>query len=465
MGKMNWDQLLNSERVRKSRSNARRYHNEFDKDYSRIVYSSSVRRLQNKAQVFPLQENDFPRTRLTHSLEVASLGESLAWNIGEWLLKDEELKDFWQVKELASMVKTACLVHDLGNPPFGHYGENIIGKWFENWFEENKDNNSVKDLSEQQKNDFIFFEGNAQGIRILTKLQRLNDEYGVNFTFGTLATLLKYPWLSDDEKAEETGGKFGVFASETNVFNLITEETGIGPHRHPATFILEAADDIAYLPTDIEDGVKKGSLTWTDIEESSIYDELEQYDSERFDKFLKKIDDLDYKRVPDRELTKMQNLKIEIQLIFIKEVVKTFKDNYESIMHGQFRGGLLEHSKASKLEESLREVCGQYVFNDNEVLRLELVGDKVISELLDLFVDATVNLDDASKAKEKDQKLYHLISNSFRYIILKQENYSEKDFGQIKLYPKLQLVTDYISGMTDNYALNLHQELLGVKMP
>ena len=228
------------------------------------------------------------------------------------------------------MVKTACLVHDLGNPPFGHYGEDVIGEWFKNWFEENKDCEAIKELTLQEKNDFIYFEGNAQGIRILTELQRLNDDYGANITFGTLATLLKYPWLSNDEKVtkKESEGKFGSFTSEEEIFNRIIDETGIGPHRHPATYILEAADDIAYLPTDIEDGVKKGSLAWKDIEDSPIYKELENYSSEAFKKFKSQVEKLNYDRVPDRDLTKLKNFKITIQGIFIEEVVETFKENY-----------------------------------------------------------------------------------------------------------------------------------------
>lgn len=465
---MNWKQLLNKERFRDSESNIGiEHHNEFDKDYARIVYSSSVRRLQNKTQVFPLQENDFPRTRLTHSLEVASLGESLAWNIGSWLLEKGELNSFWQIKELASMIKTACLVHDLGNPPFGHYGESIIGEWFKDWFETNKECKAVSNLTEQQKNDFVYFEGNAQSIRILSKLQILNDSYGVNFTFGTLATLFKYPWLSDDRKVKvkDTKGKFGSFYLEKDEFNKVIEATGIGPHRHPATFILEAADDIAYLPADIEDGVKKGSLSWNDIEDSPIYEVIEEDFPDKLKRLEEKIKEVEENQIPEQELTKMQNLKIIVQGIFIEEAVKTFIKNYELIMKGEFNGGLLENSKAEKLEKSFRRVSSQYIFNDEEVLRLELVGDKVISELLEFFVEAIVKLDDASKAKKKNQKLYHLISDNFRYIILNQEQIDKKNFGEIELYNKLQLVTDFISGMTDDYALNLHQQLLGVKMP
>lgn len=258
---LNWENLLSEERQRKSQSKSLPHRNEFDKDYERIIYSSSLRRLQDKAQVFPLQNNDFTRTRLTHSLEVASLGRSLAWNIGDWLIKKEVFKDFSEAKELASLVEVSCLVHDLGNPPFGHYGEDIIRKWFDVWFDSDEYKSTsikFKELNEQQKYDFIFFEGNAQAIRILSKLQFLNDEYGANFTFATLGTLMKYPWASNDDKNKSRKNKkFGYFYSEQALFDEIKNKIGIDGCRHPATYIMEAADDIAYLTADIEDAVKK----------------------------------------------------------------------------------------------------------------------------------------------------------------------------------------------------------------
>ena len=339
--RLNWKKLLCEERFRESGSNRPTdYHNEFDKDYSRIVYSSSVRRLQDKAQVFPMQENDFTRTRLTHSIEVASLGRSLAWGIGDWLMDRGALADVWEIKKLASMVETACLLHDLGNPPFGHYGEDIIRKWFMNWFNskeyEHLENKHMEKpgakhplLSEQQKSDFLFFEGNAQGIRILTKLQILNDRYGANLTLGTLSTLIKYPWYSDDDKCkdEEKGKKkLGCFYSEREIFEQIKEKVGIAPHRHPATLILEAADDIAYLPTDIEDAIKKGALKW-EVVYDALREEIRKYNSDKLDSLDRYTKLADDNKVPDRELVKVQNLKIILQGIFIEEVKNTFFNN------------------------------------------------------------------------------------------------------------------------------------------
>ena len=488
--RLTWKKLLCEERFRESGSNKPTdYHNEFDKDYSRIVYSSSVRRLQDKAQVFPMQENDFTRTRLTHSIEVASLGRSLAWGIGDWLMDRGALEDVWEIKKLASMVETACLLHDLGNPPFGHYGEDIIRKWFKSWFDSKEYKNLEKQhtekkgtetllLNEQQKCDFLFFEGNAQGIRILTKLQILNDRYGANLTLGTLATLIKYPWYSDDVKCkgknkekdevsddEKGKKKLGCFYSEREIFEQIKEKVGIAPHRHPATLILETADDIAYLPTDIEDAIKKGALKW-EVVYDALKEEIRKYNSDKLDNLDRYTKLADDNKVPDRELVKVQNLKIILQVIFIEEVKNTFFNNYDKIMNGTFEGGLLENSKAKGIVDACKDISYKYIFCNNEILSLELIGDRVISDLLDLFVPAVISITDCNRSKSKEQKLFQLISENFRYVqSFDKDTNSTVEFNTLTLYEKLQLVTDFISGMTDTYAVNLHQKLLGTRMP
>ncbi|GEC89392.1 deoxyguanosinetriphosphate triphosphohydrolase [Brevibacillus brevis] len=467
---LEWDKLLCGERQRKSESKSLPHRNEFDKDYDRIIYSSSLRRLQDKAQVFPLQNNDFIRTRLTHSLEVASLGRSLAWNIGNWLIEKKRFSDFPKAKELASLVEVACLVHDLGNPPFGHYGEDIIRNWFDNWFNSREFKEVVEkkfgELTSQQKNDFIYFEGNAQAIRILSKLQFLNDQYGANFTYATLATLIKYPWASNhDIVLSGKKKKFGYFYSENELFNEISEKTGIGICRHPATYILEAADDIAYLTADIEDAVKKRVFDW-----DKVYKELKNEFEDLYPKEFLHLEELRKKallnEVPSKELINVQNFKVTIQGIMIFAVVETFKENYDSIMNGTFEGDLLSNSTARTLSEKLRQVASEHVFSNKEVLTLELVGDRVLTDLLNLFVNAVVNVDDLKKTKTKHNKLVNLISENFRHV----QRISEKgnptvEFKDLPLYNRLLLVTDFISGMTDGYAVNLHQELLGVKLP
>lgn len=467
---LTWDKLLTGERQRKSEGKSFAHRNEFDKDYERIIYSSSLRRLQDKAQVFPLQDNDFIRTRLTHSLEVASLGRSLAWNIGSWLIEKEKFTNFAKAKELASLVEVSCLVHDLGNPPFGHYGEDIIRNWFKKWFKSDYFTNKVVgkfgELNAQQINDFLYFEGNAQAIRILSKLQFLNDRYGANFTYATLATLMKYPWASNHENVVSgKKKKFGYFYSENELFELISNKVGIGECRHPATYILEAADDIAYLTADIEDAVKKGVFNWDKIYQDikHEFDDLYPGEFKRLEEF-RKVAILN--KVPDRDLINVQNFKVSIQGIMITAVVEAFKANYDLIMKGEFEGDLLSNSTAKKLAEKLRRVAFEHVFSNKEVLTLELVGDKVLSDLLNLFVTAVVEVDDLKQAKTKHEKLVHLISENFRHIQKISDNGEPiVEFKNLSLYNRLILITDFISGMTDNYAVNLHQELLGVKLP
>lgn len=197
MGKMELDKPLSDKRERPSKSKDEPFRNTFDKDYERVINSSSVRRLQDKAQVYPLQENDFTRTRLTHSMEVSSLGRSIEYRIGYLLKEMGEFKDD-QDKELASLLAVAGLVHDLGNPPFGHYGEDILHEWFR----ENRKRFDVDKNSATWINDYLYFDGNAQTVRILSRLQFLHDGHGMNFCYGTLGTLLKYPWSSNDKMAE-----------------------------------------------------------------------------------------------------------------------------------------------------------------------------------------------------------------------------------------------------------------------
>ncbi|AOO63553.1 deoxyguanosinetriphosphate triphosphohydrolase [Bacillus amyloliquefaciens] len=466
---LEWDQLLNTERQRESLGKSLPHRNEFDKDYERIIYSSSLRRLQDKAQVFPLQNNDFIRTRLTHSLEVASLGRSLAWNIGSWLIEEKVFPNFERAKELASLVEVSCLVHDLGNPPFGHYGEDIIRKWFEKWFNSTsfeKAQQKFGEMDEQQKNDFLYFEGNAQAIRILSKLQFLNDPFGANFTYGTLATLMKYPWASNHDNVTKQGKKkFGYFYAEKDLFEKLSSKVGIGICRHPATYILEAADDIAYLTADIEDAVKKGVFTWEEE-----YMKLKEKFNKKYESVFKKLEE--YRRqaienkVPNKSLIDVQNFKVSIQGIMIFAVVESFKTNYHQIMSGEFDGDLLSTSSANEIADDLRNLAFKYVFSNKEVLTLELVGDRVISDLLSLFIEAVTNVNGLEKSKSKHEKLIHLISENFRHIQrFSEAGKPEVDFSELTLYNRLLLVTDFISGMTDGYAVNLHQELLGVKLP
>ena len=465
--KLNWKYLLSEDRIRPSAtSDTVDCRNEFDKDYDRIVYSSSVRRLQDKAQVFPLQENDFPRTRLTHSIEVSALARSFGYSIGTWLLEQKDLGfDYGfcekkQIKKLATMLQTAALVHDLGNPPFGHYGEAIIRKWFSKSFNSEKFNS----LSKQQKNDFLYFEGNAQTLRILSKLQMLNDEYGINFTYGTLATIIKYPWNSCGISSNKK--KFGYFFSEEKLVEKIFSSTGLNKNiKHPATFLLEAADDIAYLTADIEDGVKKRVVPWNK-EYEKIKSKLKDKIPEIFKKTDEKIDTVNKKKIPNNDLVSIQNFKIFTQAYMFKEAISTFKSNYENIMAGNFKQDLLCECK--DLINELKRIAKEHCYSNEEVIQLELLGDSVLNGLLDKFISIVNNPQNTKDLQTYEGKIYNLISENFKYYCClaksKDEEISLKEFTEVDLYNQLLLITDYISGMTDSFALKLYKKLIGVKL-
>ena len=271
-----WEQLLSPQR---SRESSRKYgrstdlRSEFEKDYHRIIGSASFRRLQDKTQVFPLDKSDFIRTRLTHSLEVSSLAKSLGQNIGENILAYKKDPEFTpQMKEdICNILQCAGLIHDIGNPPFGHFGETAIREWFRrNLSKLTFHGKLIEDvLTEQMKEDFYHFEGNAQALRLVTKLHYLVDEHGMNLTYALLNTIIKYP-VSSLEINEKSGNirekKMGYYYADTDVFRRITSATGAGNCRHPLTYILEAADDLAYKTADIEDAFVKGFITYSMLE-------------------------------------------------------------------------------------------------------------------------------------------------------------------------------------------------------
>ncbi|WP_241433493.1 dGTP triphosphohydrolase [Listeria floridensis] len=264
---MNWNDLLSTTRTNsknrfKSSNDIR---NAFENDYQRIIISASFRRLQDKTQVFPLDKNDFIRTRLTHSIEVSQIAKSLGAKVGSDIVENKIDSTFTEshIKTLSDLLACAGLLHDMGNPPFGHFGECAIRQWFaQNMNKIQFDGSTLKvTLDTQMQEDFLHFDGNAQVIRLITKLHQLYEGMqGMNLTCATVNTLLKYPIPSSEVNKEDSNVKYkkmGYFSAEKDTFKMITQETGTLNYRHPATFLLEAADDISYLLADLEDGMKK----------------------------------------------------------------------------------------------------------------------------------------------------------------------------------------------------------------
>jgi dGTPase len=448
------------------------HRNQFERDYDRIMSSSSLRRLQDKAQVFPLQDSDFIRTRLTHSMEVSAIARSFGTWLEKWLINEQEKLKTDDFGKIPAMLATAGLVHDIGNPPFGHYGEDIIKSWFSKYFEDDEDLN----LEDYEQSDFLNFDGNAQAIRVLTRLQFLNDQFGINFTYGTLSILIKYPWSSSNKNAAENN-KFGYFDQDKDVANDILKSTvGIEETRNPLTYLLEASDDIAYLGADIEDGVKKNIIPWEKVFNEEIANkdnEIYKVYNEDIDKLIKKHNIAKENNFPEYVLTSVQNFKVWAQGQMIREVKEVFVSQYDEIMNGTYKvDELLKETENAKLLRSLlKSLLKKYCFPNKEVLSLELVGDSVINDLLNIFVKDCIMCkeDFEDDHKSKAGKLYKMISDNFIFVHLLNSDPKNpkkiKKISDLSDYSKLLLITDFISGMTDSYAVDLHQKLKGVKMP
>jgi len=455
---MDWEILLNDKRFR--HSSTEKYptdaRNAFENDYSRMILSPHVRRLQNKAQVFPLDDTDFTRTRLTHSLEVSHFAHSLGAGVEKILIKNKKLDNkFYGF--IPSILLTAGLVHDIGNPPFGHFGEDTIKKYFSDHFKNHKDSSNY---SAVEKSDFTNFDGNAQGFRILRKLGLSNDTYSYNLSFPTLAAMIKYPCSSEEGNKKNSEDirkrKFGYFQTEKDDYKIISDELGLNGFRHPLTFLLEAADDIAYSVCDIEDGYRKRIIT-IDLLEETLNNSLEGTENANFIQIFKnyKTESAHEKHLAKNDLL-IQKFRIKVQSTMLTEVTNTFIEKHDEILSGQFNKELLSESKVSSLRECFKKLS-VYNFQHRSVLKRELVGERVISFLLNSLIPAMFS-DELKNGKSKEAKLYQLISPNYKNAF---ENFSDY---KNESYKRIQLVTDFVCGMTDSFALNLFKELNGYEL-
>jgi dGTPase len=469
---MDWSKLLSAIRVRQmyeGGSTTRQdddARSEFDRDYGRTVFSTPVRRLQDKAQVFPLERCDAIRTRLTHSNEVSSVARGLAEAVAKWMLERDQIRDAGDVSAITSIAATCGLIHDLGNPPFGHAGETAISDWFGEKVRSQPD--FFSDLGQptpesrktQFAQDFLNFEGNAQTQRLLSRLQILADEYGLNLTCGTLSASCKYVARSNqiDPNVHERS-KHGFFASENDLIDRIRSETGTGESRNPITYLVEASDDIVYSSVDLEDGVKKGILSWDKVED--LLHEHVGPKSRPLERALenthKKIDKAKLQgRRKDEALS--QAFRTNAIIESVRAATEAYKTNYDKIIGGNYHNELLKDSDASGLIAACKKVGRDYMYVSDETLKLEILGRRVIQDLLELFWEAVKDYSPKSKLTRFSSKLYKLTSANYRAVFEKNLQSASSD-GPSALYFKLQLVTDHISGMTDSYACDLHKSL------
>lgn len=434
--------------------------NPFENDYGRLISSAPIRRLQDKTQVFPLGESDFTRTRLTHSLEVSYIGSSIGQSIEKILIERKEIEE--QHKGyLSSLLRVAGLVHDLGNPPFGHFGEEAIKSFFREYFETNNGKGLTSKLSDIEKADFTNFDGNVQTFRILSKLYYFGDQYGYNLSYPSLASIIKYPVdsLTGNKKHDKeiSKHKFGYFVSEADRYETINYKLCLNHKRFPIVYLLEAADDIAYSAADIEDGVKEGIITIQDVRNifeqnlNENKDEVISYLDEQIDKYQSQA-------TIDQALI-VQKFRIKCQQIMIEGVIDAFTSDeyYEQIMNGDLNEELIVISKGADVRRAYKQL--QYKIFDSKGIQIkELGGWQSITGLLSIYVPAAESDDFKCDGNTFAGRLYKIMSSSHRKVYENVEDYKNL------AYTRLRLIVDYIAGMTDRYAVDLYQELKGIKL-
>ena len=441
---MNWQQLISNKRfgleeIHEMRKDDR---SEFQRDFDRLIFSAAFRRLQNKTQVFPLPGSIFVHNRLTHSLEVSCVGRSLGDSISNRLLSKHPELVATHVSEIGAIVSAACLAHDLGNPPFGHSGEKAISTYFS----EGKGLALKGQLSPMEWDDLTHFEGNANAFRLLTHQFLGRRKGGFVMTYSTLASIVKYPYPSILAGKKS---KFGYFVSEMDDYLKIAEELGIKRlrtegdvplyARHPLVFLVEAADDICYQMMDIEDAYKLKLLTPRETKE--LYQLfLSEKQKARVDEVFRLVSD---------ENEQIAYLRATVIGILVKECTKVFMENENSILEGTFEGALIKHINAPLNEAYKRctQVAVEKIYRSRDVLDIELAGFHVISTLLELMIDAVQSPD-----KAYSELLINRVSSQY-------------DIKAPTLYGKIQAVLDYISGMTDVYALDLYRKIKGNSLP
>lgn len=443
---MEWKQLISNKRFGQEHKHAERHddRSEFKRDYDRLIFSSAFRRLQNKTQVFPLPGSIFVHNRLTHSLEVASVGMSIGNDISRRVIqKRPELKDTL-VEEIGTIVSAACLAHDLGNPPFGHSGEKAI----QTFFSEGPGQKIKSMVSSEFWDDITHFEGNANAFRILTHRFKGRRQGGFVMTYSMLASIVKYPFASC---LAGNHGKFGFFASEAKSYRKIADELGIfcksAPGeplkyaRHPLVYMVEAADDICYEIMDIEDSHKLKILSFAETEHLllSFFDEEIQ----------QKI----RQRIIDEELTDENEKVVYMRASVIgkleNECVAAFLAHEEEILAGTFEGSLIDHisERQKKAYKECEKISYSKIYQSKPVLDIELSGYKIMATLMEVFIEAAVN-----PSRFYSKQLLRRVSSQYD---IENENLEER----------IMAVIDYIGGMTDIYALDIYQKINGISLP
>ena len=444
---MNWKQLLSTRRYGKEvdskEVDLEIIRTQFQRDYDRLIFSSAFRRLQNKTQVFPLPGSVFVHNRLTHSLEVASIGRSLGNIVARRIVPEVESEIRPLIDELGTIVSVAGLAHDLGNPPFGHSGESAISNFFENG-----DGRSLQsEMTPAEWADLTNFEGNANLLRLLTHQFKGRRAGGMSLTYACLAAMIKYPFASTERTKK---GKYGFFQSERDAFLSIAEETGLACldsargiyARSPLAYLMEAADDIAYMIMDIEDAHKLGILSFDETRErlSSFFD------GENLQKFRQKLDNVKDVVTDSNELVAFLRAMSINHLT--QRTSEVFLDHRSEIMNGTFSSSLVKNlpEKIETEYEESSDMSVRKIYNNRSVVKVEITGYNVLKTLVEEFLQAVLEPN-----TNYSRKLLQLIPEQY-----KTDNHST--------YDKCRSILDFVSGMTDLYAMDLYKLIRGDNM-
>ncbi len=410
----------------------------FHKDYDRIIFSSAFRRLDRKTQVHPLSENDHVHTRLTHSLEVGCVGRSLGIRVGQMLGK--QLPGHVDASDVGAMVQAACLAHDIGNPPYGHTGEDAI----RHFFVDPRNAHFLEGLSPDEAADLQTYEGNAQGFRIVTQVEYHRFEGGMRLTYGTLGAFLKYPWTVDYvARGEEK--KFGCFNTELPVLKEVASTLGLLPTgknawcRHPLVYLLEAADDICYGLIDLEDGIELGLLRYEEVENL-----IQPLLSEQWEVIL---DDLEKADNPRRRLQMLRGQAMEAM---VNAVASAFIRQQDALLSGTLQGSIIDYcpDEVRNLVGGAKQMARERIFNDGRKLAIEVGSYATLSVLLENFLGAVRENVQTGKATFRNRRIIELMGRS-------------APGADWTLYEAYMRALDYISGMTDNYAAEMARQFSG----
>jgi dGTPase len=447
---VNWSKLLSAERFRPSSPPSQGDEaNAFHSDYYRVVFSSAFRRLQDKTQVSPLAASDFVRRRLTHSLEVATVGERMGRVIA---VKLSNRISGVPPDQIGKTVATACLLHDIGNPPFGHEGEIAIRAW--------------ADTRAPKFHDYCAFDGNAHGFRIAARLSHYGQSHGLNLTAATLASIVKYPTgaatLEDASTTKRTlikkRGKYGYFESEKKLFETLWQRVDLPlGRRHPLSFVMEAADDIVNRLVDLEDGIKLGLISYDIVRDCLVTAAKVDF---RAEKLLNELD-ARYGEITKRfgasltpgakknaQQLAFQHFRTVATAAFSASAQEAFVKRIDDIEAGKFTGELLPASDFGSLYEALRKIEYANIFGDQSIVRVEAGGKEALRGLLDIFYKAVGNDPDFEKLGGPVEQAY----------VFEGEPRLDDE------YVKIQRVVDYVAGMTDRFAITLYQQLSGMSL-